>query len=497
VRIGKIVACILLILLIPSSIGLWFPLRHDVSASATIRVPQDYVTIQAAVDHSGPGDTILVSPGVYYEHVTLSHASSFLAIVGENPATTIIDGGGTGTVVSIGMTAHLNNSILTGLTIRNGDTGIEMGYISQCPGIHNCILNNNKVGIYIGTWVEVSSGIYHNSFINNTDQVWASNLYLPISWDNGYPSGGNYWSDYNGTDLHKGLYQNETGSDGIGDTHYIVQYTLIDNYPLMQPFLTPPTIVVSSPQNATYYSSTISLTFVVQEYSEVSWIGYSLDTQANITIAGNTTLAGLSDGTHTVTVYANDTAGNMGSSSMVYFSVEIHDIALMDVSPSKSVVGQTLTMKVNTNVLNPGRHAETFNVTTYANTTIIETTEVTLTSGNSTNLTLTWNTTGFVYGNYSVSAYASPVEGETLTEDNTLVDGWVLVTIPGDVNGDKKVNILDCILIANHFGHADGDGHAPGSKEWLDCANCDINSDGRVNVLDCIILSSHFGQSWT
>ena len=40
------------------------------------------------------------------------------------------------------------------------------------------------------------------------------------SWDDGYPSGGNYWSDYNGTDSLKGPYQNLTGSDGVGDVPY-------------------------------------------------------------------------------------------------------------------------------------------------------------------------------------------------------------------------------------------------------------------------------------
>jgi len=128
--------------------------------------------------------------------------------------------------------------------------------------------------------------------------------------------------------------------------------------------------------------------------------------------------------------------------------------------------------------------------------TPIATQTVTLGSGTSTTLTFTWNTAGFAYGNYTISAYASPVEGETDTDDNTLVDGWVFVTIPGDVNGDKRVNILDCILIANHFGHIAGDGHTPGSKEWFDCANCDINSDSKTNVLDCIILSNNFGKSW-
>jgi hypothetical protein len=61
-------------------------------------------------------------------------------------------------------------------------------------------------------------------------------------WDNGYPSGGNYWSEYAGIDQKNGPYQNLTGSDGIGDTYYLVnanQYIQPidrDNYPLMGMF---------------------------------------------------------------------------------------------------------------------------------------------------------------------------------------------------------------------------------------------------------------------
>jgi hypothetical protein len=56
------------------------------------------------------------------------------------------------------------------------------------------------------------------------------------SWDDGYPSGGNYWSDHNGTDSFCGPYQNETGGDGIGDTPYVINDNNVDHYPLMQPF---------------------------------------------------------------------------------------------------------------------------------------------------------------------------------------------------------------------------------------------------------------------
>ncbi|UCH31942.1 MAG: hypothetical protein JSV05_00640, partial [Candidatus Bathyarchaeota archaeon] len=54
-------------------------------------------------------------------------------------------------------------------------------------------------------------------------------------WDNGYPSGGNFWSDYDGVDVKRGFYQNESGSDGIGDTPYIIDENAADYYPLMEP----------------------------------------------------------------------------------------------------------------------------------------------------------------------------------------------------------------------------------------------------------------------
>ena len=53
-------------------------------------------------------------------------------------------------------------------------------------------------------------------------------------WDNSYPDGGNFWSDYNGTDVYKGPYQNETGSDGIGDTPYVIDANNTDRYPRLQ-----------------------------------------------------------------------------------------------------------------------------------------------------------------------------------------------------------------------------------------------------------------------
>jgi hypothetical protein len=84
---------------------------------------------------------------------------------------------------------------------------------------------------------------------------------------------------------------------------------------------TPPIISTLSVENKTYSTSNVTLNVIVNE--PVSQIIYSLDGQRNVTVAGNTTLADLPKGDHTVTVYATDEAGNIGASETMYFSVEV------------------------------------------------------------------------------------------------------------------------------------------------------------------------------
>jgi N-acetylneuraminic acid mutarotase len=81
----------------------------------------------------------------------------------------------------------------------------------------------------------------------------------------------------------------------------------------------PPVVSIFSPENKTYTTSNIPLTFTLSKTA--SWIGYSLNGQANVTITENTTLTGLSDGSHSLRVYANDTAGNMSSSETINFAI--------------------------------------------------------------------------------------------------------------------------------------------------------------------------------
>lgn len=80
-----------------------------------------------------------------------------------------------------------------------------------------------------------------------------------------------------------------------------------------------PAVVLVSPENQNYTAENVSLTFTVNK--PVSWLGYSLDGQENVTITGNATLSGLAGGLHNVTVYAKDGFENTGASETVTFSV--------------------------------------------------------------------------------------------------------------------------------------------------------------------------------
>jgi parallel beta-helix repeat protein len=129
---------------------------------------------------------------------------------------------------------YSNSSTISGNKIINNynQAGIKLIYTNGHNLTHNTLINNTY-SIYLLR--ANNNKFYHNNFINNTRQVSLGDSFGNV-WDYGYPSGGNYWSNYNGTDICNGRYQNKTGSDGIGDTSYIINIGNKDNYPLMGNF---------------------------------------------------------------------------------------------------------------------------------------------------------------------------------------------------------------------------------------------------------------------
>ncbi len=147
------------------------------------------------------------------------------------------------------------NSIF-GNNITNSDQGIWLRYSSNNSVSGNYIMDNQKCGIWVykdSNYNNISENniinnflaiwfctfsrnkFYHNNFINNRNQVFAEPYNVNI-WDDGYPSGGNYWSDHVTVDDYSGINQDEPGSDGIVDEPYIIDDYNRDNYPLVEPW---------------------------------------------------------------------------------------------------------------------------------------------------------------------------------------------------------------------------------------------------------------------
>jgi hypothetical protein len=127
-----------------------------------------------------------------------------------------------------------SNNILQNAIMGNG-----LGIFIR-DSVHNAIAENfiggNGDGIWLtrSSWLDWWSGnyVFHNNFVDNDVQA---DSYGTNGWDDGYPSGGNYWSDYDGVDEMSGPNQDQPGSDGIGDTPYLVDSSY-DRYPLMSPW---------------------------------------------------------------------------------------------------------------------------------------------------------------------------------------------------------------------------------------------------------------------
>ena len=355
----------------------FLPVHSSEVEHAAIVVPDDFATVQQAINNASSGDVIYVKTGTYYENVLVNKS---ISLIGENVNTTVIDGSGLGTVIEIsaGKVAIMN------LTVKNSgasiqDSAIELSNVENCSisgnvliddgyngimlyqsvrntvianvveetGLNGIILygsdndtvsentvqnasfygivlqnssgcnvkdnivtsnyegialvnsNGNSVshntvtgsvsrGIRLddpsdynnftenivtnndgyGFWMWYSShNLFYHNLCNNTNNILV--LSSPEhgynstnTWDNGYPAGGNYWSDYKGQDVYSGPYQNETGSDGIGDTPYVIDKYNVDRYPLMIP------VVIEYPSTATLLLSLVFMTFLIATWKK-------------------------------------------------------------------------------------------------------------------------------------------------------------------------------------------------------------------------------------
>jgi parallel beta-helix repeat protein len=243
----------------------------------------------------------------------------------------------------IGLVASTGNFIVEN-NITNNNRGIQLSNASTTNSISGNTVTENTEGVFffnsytntifgnnitdnnIGVgFKSASNNVFRgNFFVDNVNQVYdvsVSDQTVAVSmniWDFSYQVGGNYWSDYTGVDLMSGPGQNQTGSDGKGDTAYVINAQNKDNFPLL-PYGSPFGISIASPENTTYTTTDVALDFTVTEAT--SWIKYGLDGQENVTITDDITMSDLAEGAHSVTVYAQDTEGETVASATVQFTI--------------------------------------------------------------------------------------------------------------------------------------------------------------------------------
>jgi parallel beta-helix repeat protein len=387
--------------------------NNTISENFIVRAPLTFFKNAAiGLAYNCTGNTISLN------NITQVSEGTAIELVGAGPRDNTISGNNITTCeVGIGLRGYVHANIIMDNTITDChqmSEGEYYGYgmllgTEYDPCNENLIIRNNitkctRRGIVI--WVGHGNTIYHNYLADNN--VNAADSSGDNDWDDGYPSGGNYWSDYGGADLCRGPFQNETGGDGIGDTPYVIDQNNEDHYPLMTPW-------------------------------------------------------------------------------------QPHDTAVLNVTTSKDgclpmpIVCQNYTAKVNVTVTNRGASLRTFNVTAYANATVIGKAEVSLAAGNIQTIMLVWNTSTFAKGNYTISAVADTVAGDETPADNNFTDGVVQVVMIGDVcPTDGYVGIDDIFNIASHFGQERGQ---PGYNP-----NKDITDDDYIGIDDIFTAAQHFAE---
>ena len=313
-----------------------------------------------------------------------------------------------------------SNNIISNTNITDNYDGISLLSFSNNNTLTGCRITGNNGDIGNGIYFYLSSNnlIYHNIFYGNTihvyDAAWDCadpGLILPSinQWDISYPSGGNYWNNYTGADLYKGLYQNVSGSDGIGDMPYTIDRNNRDRYPRINSYMS------------------------------------------------------------------------------------AHDLAVTDIMPLKTVVGQGYNMNISVTIVNYGLFDENLNLSVSANSHSIARITIMLRAGNAVALNFIWNVSGLVYGNYTIEAAAEPVLDETNVANNNCTCAIpVHVGIAGDVSGqiqgvyDGTANMRDIQYLILYFNTN------PSSPNLR--PNADINNDGTVNMRDIAIAILNFNK---
>jgi parallel beta-helix repeat protein len=158
----------------------------------------------------------------------------------------------------------------TNITLSRNDISSTYQCLEMYGSSNNLIIANNMTG----------GSYYTLAFSSSSENVFSSNNIVNAGvlivmwesenrWDDGYPTGGNFWSNYAGADFYRGPHQNETGSDGIGDAPFTIDQNNTDAYPLKKPYRGPYDVgitTIAALKNQAYQNKSLNVTINIINY---------------------------------------------------------------------------------------------------------------------------------------------------------------------------------------------------------------------------------------
>ena len=443
--------------------------------------PAGFHTIQEAINAANNHDTIYIYNGTYQEKLILNKT---LSLIGENKDSTIIESVGNLDDV---LEVTADDVLIANFTIKNGFCGLDV-YGGGVLIFDNKILYNT-----IGVCLQSSHcSIFYNEIKWNDVGIDLLNTHLNTIYNNTIEQ--NNWI---GICIECASEFNLMKSNTISSNSYLPFFEDICGG-----------IFFHESSNNKFVNNNIVNNKI--QVNDRAWNHSSFTPSVNVWDDGYISRGNYWENHASVDLYSGPYQNETGSDGVSDnpFIIDVNnldkypltkpypwaaqDLGITGASSSKTTVGRGFDLQISLTIFNYGINTENFNVTTYANTTVIQTENITLSSRNSTTLTFTWNTTGFPLGNYTISAAVDNVPSETDTADNTLTYGIITITIPGDFNIDFKVGLSDFTLLEVTYGST------PWQSGTMDPwnPNCDVNSDNKVGPYDFTVLSIHYGEHY-
>jgi PKD repeat protein len=411
--------------------------------------------------------------------------------------------------------AYTTNVLITG-NIYDNDS-IPIGTISYAMPLVGHGWANVTQGIYIATWAKTGTAtIYANVYTdwpnNNGHPVCpeknATFAILESSYDESLPGQAPQQNIENGTYhvIFRLSPEPRPGTYEAYATAYQPSSGWATELPILKTFHVNSTsaaprasFVIAPPRATINYDITFDAASSTPEGFNQTITNYKWDFGD-----GNTTMTAkivkhhyTSFGNYTVKLNVTDSEGLWNTTTKIAVIKIIHDVAILNMSCLNAVFSDWKT-PVYVRVKNRGTVPETFNVTVYAEGHVGGTNRTNNLAAYATSImNITWNTAGLTLPintttpltNDILTAIADTVSGETNTANNICTYGLIQIRFLGDINGDRKLNILDLVSVTTVYGSKVSYGN------WKVIV-ADLYPDGKIDISDIVKLTANYGKKY-